>query len=91
MAVEYNTKVFVFMNNFNVSIGSWKVQRLSRRRWADEHCFGLRDVGPQLPSFIMLQYAGFMPMMVIRHAAVQYNGRVNSVQTALGGLCSVNC
>ena len=51
MAVEYNTKVFVFMNNFNVSIGSWKVQRLSRRRWADEHCFGLRDVGPQLPSF----------------------------------------
>ena len=51
MAVEYNTKVFVFMNNFNVSIGSWKVQRLSGQRWAGEHCFGLRDVGPQLPNF----------------------------------------
>ena len=46
MAVDYNTKVFVLLNNIDVSIGSWKVQRLSGRRWADEHGFGLRDVRP---------------------------------------------
>ena len=40
------TKVFVLMSNIDVSIGSWKVQRLSGQRWADEHGFGLRDVRP---------------------------------------------
>ena len=45
----------------------------------------------QIMPLIMLHYTGIMPRIVLYYAAVQSNGMMNSVQTVLDGLCSVNC